>query len=442
MQPELSVTMMPTSELVPYAGNAKEHPDWQIGQIAASIEQFGFNDPVGIWHNPDGDPVIVEGHGRVLAAKMLGIENLPTVTLDHLDDEGRRAYTLAHNKLTTNTGYDEGVLASELDAIEGIDMSEFGFDAPIILEELDGVREDSLPEAVDVASRASLGDVWMLGDHVLLCGDATKAEDVAKVMQGGEADLLLTDPPYNVAYHQNDSSSWDPKLAKQRTDRKVIMNDKFTDELSFQHFIEDATAAALSVMRPGAAYYVWMASMHAPAVFAALEECGVSPKQELVWVKNHFALGRNDYQWMHEAAYYGWKGGGPHYFAPTRCETTVFDDMASLNKMSKPELRKMLEEILSPDAATTVLRFDKPLSSAEHPTMKPVLLFARLIRNSTQRDEIILDPFGGSGTTIIACEQLGRKARCIELDPQYCDVIITRWEQFTGEKAVLLEEQG
>lgn len=431
MQPELSVTMMPTSELVPYAGNAKEHPDWQVGQIAASIEQFGFNDPVGIWHNPNGDPVIVEGHGRVLAAKMLGIESLPTVTLDHLDDEGRRAYTLAHNKLTTNTGYDQDMLDAELDAIENIDMSEFGFDAPAILEELDSVREDTLPEADDVESRASLGDVWMLGEHVLLCGDATKPEDVAKVMRGDEADLLLTDPPYDVNY------------VGKTSDSLTIENDSFESGEAFRSFIAGALTASKPCMRVGAAFYLWFAAgKRTKELFEACEDADLEVRQELYWIKQHFVLGRQDYQWQTEPCLYGWKDGAPHWFAPTRCETNVIEDRADLSKMPKADLVKMLEDILYGGIETDALHEDRPMRNGEHPTMKPVSLFARLIRNSTQRGETVLDPFGGSGTTIIACEQLGRKARCIELDPHYCDVIITRWEQFTGEKAVLLEEQS
>ena len=430
MQPELTVTMMPTSDLVPYAGNAKEHPDWQVGQIAASIEQFGFNDPVGIWHNPDGDPVIVEGHGRVLAAKMLGIESLPTVTLDHLDDEGRRAYTLAHNKLTTNTGYDQDMLDAELDAIENIDMSEFGFDAPAILEELDSVRDDALPEAGDVESMASLGDVWMLGEHVLLCGDATKPEDVAKVTRGDEADLLLTDPPYNVNY------------VGKTSDSLTIENDNFKSDAAFRSFIADALMACKPHMRDGAAFYLWFATRRTRELFEACADANLDVKQELYWIKQHFVLGRQDYQWQTEPCLYGWKDGATHWFAPTRCETNVIEDRADLSKMPKADLVKMLEDILYGGIETDALHEDRPMRNGEHPTMKPVSLFARLIRNSTQRGETVLDPFGGSGTTIIACEQLGRKARCIELDPHYCDVIITRWEQFTGKKAVLLEEQS
>lgn len=193
-------------------------------------------------------------------------------------------------------------------------------------------------------------------------------------------------------------------------------------------------------MRPGAAWYVWLAAMHEPAVHGALVEVGLPPRQELSWVKNHFTLGRQDYQWQHEVALYGWKGGATHYFAPTRCETTVVDDTVNLKKMSKPELRQLLEEIMSPDTPTTVLRYDKPLASAEHPTMKPVALFARLIRNSSRRGDAVLDLFGGSGTTAVACEQMGRDAYLMELDPAYCDVIVERWERLTNKTAKLRKE--
>lgn len=196
-------------------------------------------------------------------------------------------------------------------------------------------------------------------------------------------------------------------------------------------------AAGKAVMRAGATWYVWFAAMHSPAVFQAMEKVGLPPKQELVWVKNHFVLGRSDYQWMHEPCLFGWKGGAPHYFANTRAESTVIDDVQNLKKLSKADLRQMLEEILSPDNPSTVLRFDKPVASAEHPTMKPVKLFARLIRNSSRKGDAVLDLFGGSGTTAIACEQMGRDAYLMELDPSYCDVIVERWERLTGREARL-----
>lgn len=436
--PQLTVTMCPTADLVPYAGNAKIHTDDQVQQIANSIRDFGFNDPVGIWHDADGEPVIVEGHGRVLAAQLLGMEELPTIALDHLTDEQRRAYVHIHNQTTLVSGFDLEALQAELEALPAFDWGSYGFEAGEVLETLDGVQEDE-PLLEAKKPRCKPGDLWALGSHRLLCGDSTDPAQVECLMGGRQADLLLTDPPYNVAYHQNDSDKWDPKLAKQRTDRKVILNDKFDDEASFQRFIEDAMAAGKAAMRPGASWYVWFAAMHGPAVFGAVEEVGLVPKQELCWVKNHFTLGRSDYQWMHEVAYYGWKGGAPHYFAPTRAETTVVDDAQSIKKMSKADMRRLLEELLAPDAATTVLRFDKPLASAEHPTMKPVKLFAQLIRNSSRRGDAVLDLFGGSGTTAVACEQMGRDAYLMELDPAYCDVIIERWERLTGREAALIE---
>ena len=436
--PQLTVVMCPTAQLVPYAGNAKIHTDEQVQQIANSIRDFGFNDPVGIWHDEEGTPVIVEGHGRVLAAELLGMEELPTIALDHLTDEQRRAYVHIHNQTTLTSGFDLEALQAELDALPEFDWTAYGFDAEEALESLDGVEEDGLP-LDEPEPRCKAGDLWALGRHRLLCGDSTDPAQVARLMGERKADLLLTDPPYNVAYHQNDSSNWDPELAKQRTDRKVILNDKFDDEASFQRFLEDALAAGLAVMRPGAAWYVWFAAMHGPAVFGALNEVGLPPKQELSWVKNHFTLGRADYQWQHEVALYGWKGGAQHYFANTRSETTVIDDVQSIKRMSKADMRKLLEELLSPDAPTTVLRFDKPLASAEHPTMKPVKLFAQLVRNSSRRGEAVLDLFGGSGTTAIACEQMGRDAYLMELDPSYCDVIIERWERLTGQTATLVE---
>ena len=435
--PELTIAMLPTDELVPYAGNAKIHTDEQVGQIVASIEQFGFDDPVGVWHDEEGKPVIVEGHGRVLAAKRLGMEQVPTISLDHLTDEQRRAYVHVHNQTTLTSGFDLETLQAELSALPEFDWEAFGFELDEVLEELPELaEEEDIPEPPQ-EPRTKLGDLWVMGRHRLLCGDSTDPAQVARLMGGRAADLLLTDPPYNVAYHNNDSDRWDPALAKQRTDRKTIMNDKFDDEASFERFLVDALASAKAVMRAGAAWYVWFAAMHAPAVHAALGEVGLPPKQELCWVKNHFTLGRSDYQWMHEPCLYGWKGGAGKYFAPTRAEVTVIDDMVSLKKMSKGQLRQMLEQILSPDNPTTVLRYDKPLASAEHPTMKPVPLFAHLIRNSSRRGEAVLDAFGGSGTTAIACEQMGRDAYLMELDPAYCDVIVARWERLTGKKATL-----
>lgn len=439
MQPKLKIETMKVADLVPYAGNAKEHPDWQIDQIAASIEQFGMNDPVGIWHDKDGRPTIVEGHGRVLALKRLGVEECPVIALDHLDDDGRRAYVHVHNQTTLTSGFDLDVLNAELADIPGFDWEDFGFDPPVSNEEtrsLEDVEETEIPVAP--AERVHLGEIWKLGDHILMCGDSTNIADMAKLLRGGVVDLLLTDPPYNVAYNQNDSAGWDPEKAHQRKDRMTILNDKWSDENAFRRFIADALDAAAAHLKPGAAFYVWFAAMHTPALYGAAEDAGLTVRQELVWAKGHFTLGRQDYQWMHEVCLYGWTEGS-HYFTPIRNEATVIDDMKDVKKMTKAELEEVVESLMAGGVETSVLRYAKPNVSDLHPTTKPIKLFARLILNSTKEGETVLDSFGGSGTTLMAAEQLGRKARVMELDPHYCDVIIQRWEEFTGKTAELME---
>jgi site-specific DNA-methyltransferase (adenine-specific) len=234
------------------------------------------------------------------------------------------------------------------------------------------------------------------------------------------ANLLLTDPPYNVDYHGTSGS---------------IKNDNFKSEDAFKDFLTDAFKSASSKMMPGAAFYVWFASVHSPSVYTAIQEGGLLPKQELEWVKSQFTLGRQDYQWAHEPCVYGWKDGAAHYFAPLRNEWSVIDDAMNTRKMTKTQLREALENILTNGIETTVLRYAKPASSELHPTTKPVKLFARLIQNSSRENEIVLDIFGGSGTTMMAAEQLHRRAFLMELDPHYCDVIIKRWESLTGMKA-------
>jgi DNA modification methylase len=430
IQPKLQVETVPTDTLVPYVGNAKEHPEWQVEQIANSINQFGFNDPVGVWHDGDGNAIIVEGHGRVLAAKLLGMQQIPVVTLDHLDDEGRRAYTLAHNKLTTNTGYDEETLIAELNAISNIDMTELGFDESELsgLEDIDGVTEDEPPAGNQVEQRVNAGELWRMGEHFLLCGDATNLDDVAKVLGGGLADLLLTDPPYNVDYVGGTS------------DKLTIANDNFDSSESFRKFIADSLIACKPHLQAGAAFYIWFATRRTKELFDACSDAELEIRQELYWIKQQFVLGRQDYQWQTEPCLYGWKEGAAHWFAPTRSETNVIEDKADLKKMSKADLRKMLEDILSGGIQTDALHEDRPMRNGEHPTMKPVSLFARLIRNSTRRGQVVLDVFAGSGTTVAACEQMGRKARLIELDPHYCDVILARWENLTGQRAELVSE--
>ena len=390
----LSKSTMKVSQLVPYVGNAKEHPDWQVDQIAASIEAFGFNDPIAVWQDIAGHWIIVEGHGRLLAAKQLGMKEVPVIRLDHLDDEGRRAYTLAHNKLTMNTDFDLDILEDELHSIEGFDMTEFGFEEIAFnLVDFEGdVDDEPMPEEVE--TRCKEGDVWELGNHRVVCGDATSEEDLDRLMDGRTAQLYLTDPPYGVSY------------VGKTEDALTIENDDMDDE-GLGDFLDASFSNAVRAMDPGAAFYVFHADSKGHVFRQALTDNGLPIRECLIWVKNTLVLGRQDYHWRHEPCLYGWKDGGSHHWYSDRRQTTV-------------------------------LEFDRPTANREHPTMKPVPLLAYLVRNSSQKGETVLDTFGGSGSTLLACEKLGRSCCMMELDPHYCDVILQRWEDLTGRKAVRL----
>lgn len=434
-QPELVVEEMPVDELVPYANNAKEHPQKQIDEIAESISEFGNCDPIGIWHNERGEAEIVEGHGRVLALKKLGIKTAPVISLDHLTDEQRRIYTHVHNQTTLSSGFDEATLIEDMDNLNA-DWGALGFQEFLPrLEEEQTLEEVDVP--ADVVCRCKPGEIWTLGQHRVMCGSATCADDVKRLVGGGLVDLYLTDPPYNVTLGQHMRPS-ELKQLHRRTDGLVIENDAWDDEDAFVAFLKSAFDNALGVMRPGAAFYIWHAHTESHAFFEACMCAGFEVRQCLVWAKNTFALGRQDYQWKHEPCLYGWKEGAAHYFKDARNLTTVFEDAYSANveKMKKSELQALVKEILSDGVSTTVIHEDKPAASREHPTMKPIRLMGRLIQNSSRPGQTVLDSFGGSGSTLMACEQLGRKCLTMELDPHYCDVIIERWEMMTGEKAV------
>ena len=245
---------------------------------------------------------------------------------------------------------------------------------------------------------------------------------------GVEVSLLLTDPPYNVDYEGCTK------------DRLTIANDRFDNDADFRNFIADALTACKPHMKAGAAFYIWFAAWRTIELFQACGDAGLDVRQELYWIKQTFALGHQDYQWQTEPCLYGWKEGAAHWFAPTRCEHNVIDDAVDPSKMKKADLVQMVRDFLDNGVETDAIRADKPMRSAEHPTMKPVALFARLIRNSSRKGDCVLDVFGGSGTTLIACEQMGRKAYLMELDPRYCDVIIRRWEKLTGKQAELVSE--
>lgn len=422
---ELKIEYVPVESLKPYEKNARSHGKEDLKAIIASIQDFGFNDPIGAWNN-----IIVEGHGRWLAAKELGMETVPVIRLDELTDEQRKAYALAHNKTAELSNWDFDVLAAELKDISEFDMSQFGFDMAAVGEEETEVQDDNFVEELPKSATTRLGDIFKLGGHYLICGDSTDPETIKKLLQGQQADLLLTDPPYNVDY-----------VGKTK-DALKIENDKKTDS-DFHKLLVDAFQAADQGMRPGAAFYIWHADLEGFNFRGACREIGWQVRQCLVWNKNTFVLGRQDYQWKHEPCLYGWKDGAAHYFVDDRTQSTVFEDKGNdIDHMKKEEMKALLKEIFEDKVSTTVIEEDKPSRSAEHPTMKPIKLLARQIKNSSKPGENVLDIFGGSGSTLITCEQLGRHCYTVELDPKYCDVIIKRWEDFTGQQAVKINDES
>lgn len=411
----LTIEYVDINSVKPYKGNAKLHPREQIEQIKESIDKFGMDDPIGIWKDE-----IVEGHGRLIACQELGYTEIPIIRLDHLTDEERRAYTLAHNKLTMNSDFDLDILNDELMKFETIDMGAFGFDISSNIDDLEDLIEDEIPEAPE-EPKSKPGDIYRLGSHRLMCGDSTNQEDVDKLMDGELADLVVTDPPYNVAIENSQGMK--------------IKNDNMAGD-QFQEFLTEAFRSMNAALKKGGAFYIWFASREHINFETALKNNNLEVRQELIWNKNSLVLSRQDYQWKHEPCLYGWKDGEAHYFIDDRTQTTVIEDKRpEIKKMKKEQLVELLEEIYSDKISTTIINEDRPSVNDLHPTMKPIKLLARQIKNSSRMGEKVLDLFGGSGSTLITCEQLNRKCFMMEYDPVYVDVIIERWENFTGKKA-------
>ena len=394
MEEKLQVVYRRVEDLIPYARNARTHSEEQVTRIASSIKEFGWTNPILL----DGDNGIIAGHGRVMAATKLGIEEVPTIQLSGLSDAQKKAYILADNRLALDAGWDEEMLRLELQELEeaGFDLELTGFDEGEINELLaEATTEESedaeIPEPPK-DPKSIKGEVWILGTHRLMCGDSTSIDDVEKLMGGGRSDLYLTDPPYNVAYEGKTKDSL------------TIQNDSMDDE-SFRQFLVDAFVAADTVMHEGAAFYIWHADSEGFNFRGACRDVGWKVRECLIWSKNTFVMGRQDYQWQHEPCLYGWKEGASHKWYSDRSQTTIIE-------------------------------CNKPSRNGDHPTMKPVELFRYLIENSSKRGDVVFDSFGGSGTTLIACEEVGRSARLMELDPVYCDVIVERWQNMTGLQAV------
>lgn len=354
------------------------------------------------------------------------IEN-PTATIvraDELTETQKKEFIIKDN--VSFGEWDDDMLAEDFDEA---DLADWGMGDDMLAEDSEKEAEEddySDEDAENAPTRCNPGDIWILGNHRLMCGDSTKESDVAKLMNNEKADLLLTDPPYNVDYQGGTK------------DKMKIANDNM-DDVAFVGFLTAAFNCAIQAMRPGAAFYVWHADSKGFEFRTALKEVGLTLRETLIWVKNALVLGRQDYQWRHEPCLYGWKDGASHYFIDDRSQSTVFEDAGvDYRKMKKDELLKIVLRLTDVSIPNTVLYEDKPTKNDIHPTMKPVKLMAPLIKNSSKSEQLVLDLFGGSGSTLIACEQIGRKCYTMEFDPKYCDAILDRWEKLTGMKAELI----
>ena len=391
------------SSLKPNPENPNMHGAEQLELLGKIIKKTGWRAPITVSKRSG---LITKGHGRRLAAIKAGLEYAPVEYQDYASEEEEHADLIADNRIAELAEMDDEKLSDllrELDSIDDFDMDLTGFDENALIDMIgeqissDDIEEDEVPEPeTNVFSRT--GDLWILGKHRLLCGDSTKEEEVNRLMGGQQADLYVTDPPYNVSY------------TGKTKDALTIENDEMADG-DFRQFLIDSFAAADANMKPGAAFYIWHADSEGYNFRGACKDTGWDVRECLIWNKNTMVLGRQDYQWKHEACLYGWKPGAPHNWYSDRKQTTVID-------------------------------MDKPQRNGEHPTMKPVKLFAYLIQNSSKEGDIVLDSFGGSGTTIMACEKMEREARLMELDPRYVDVIVRRYIRETGDENVKVERNG
>lgn len=402
----------------------------RLVQSLTEHPKFLETSPLKVYADPGkaGHYVIIGGNMRRRALSELGYKEVPcAVIAPDTPVEELRAYTIIDNN-SYGTWDIEAIEADwDMDELEkwGIDLPDITMEAE--RKERDAEEDGFSGDDVDNApTRTHGGELWALGEHRMLVGDSTRPEDMERLTGGAMADLLLTDPPYNVDY-QGDTR-----------DRLKIANDKMSDR-RFLEFLTAAFRNAAQAMRAGASFYIWHASMRSDCFNEAVRAAGLQCTQLIIWYKNALVLGRSDYQWIHEPCLYGWKEGAAHYFSYDRSQTTVYDDTVDYRKMDKRELLKVIQELTRPSTVpTTVWREDKPARSELHPTMKPVRLFGRSVRNSTRPGDTVLDPFAGSGTAIIACEQLGRRCLSMEYEPRYADAILARWERMTGKKAKMI----
>lgn len=416
---EMKIEYLNIADIQPYENNPRNNDD-AVEYVANSIREFGFKVPIII----DRNNVIVAGHTRLKASELLGLTEVPCIRADDLTDEQIKAFRLADNKVSEIATWNMDLLREELDGIE-MAMEEFGFE-DIGIDDIDITEDDfDFEEAFEKPARTKRGEIYKLGDHRLMCGDSTVWEDVQKLMNGLTADMIMTDPPYNV----NVSNS----------QGMTIDNDNMQDE-QFYNFLESAFGNMAEVLKEGGPFYIWYAGKEHINFESALRANDLWPRQQLIWVKSQFILGRQDYQWQHEPCLYGWKEGSGHFFIYDRTQSTVLEKPINYDDLTREQAIKIIKDMLAEEQATTIIKEKKPTKNDLHPTMKPVPMLARLINNSSEKGDLVLDLFGGSGSTMIACEELGRTCYMMEYDPKYADVIIDRWEELTGRKAVKLGE--
>ncbi len=395
--------LWPVSRLKRYDRNSRTHSDAQVAKIARSMVEFGFTNPILV---DSGTETIIAGHGRLSAAESIGLEQVPVIVLDHLSESQRRAYIIADNRLALDAGWDEAVLAAELAELQadGFDLELTGFDDDEIEKLLEDIEPEVEPEGnpEDVPEPPSqpvtvLGDVWLLGKHRLMCGDSTSIDAVDRLLDGAKPNLMVTDPPYGVEYEAGWRAEAKGRAKTEREETSRLQNDDRADWY-------DAW-----VLFPGDVAYVWHASAFTGVVKESLERADFQVRQQIIWNKNVHALSRSAYHWKHEPCWYAVRNGKDASWLAGRDQMTVWD------------------------IPSVIFEKDK----TAHPTQKSIGIYERPIENHTKRGESLYEPFGGSGTQIIACEKLGRVSYTMELDPKFCDVIIKRWENMTGKQAVL-----
>ncbi len=405
------------SDLKEYENNPRDNTA-AVDVVANSIKEFGFKVPIIV----DGNNIIIAGHTRFKAAISLGLEEVPCIVANDLTPEQVKAFRLADNKVGEIASWDLDKLKLELENIDGLDMSLFGFEADV---EPDEVYEDDFDpnEHIPETPFSQIGDIYILGNHRLTCGDSAKEEDIKRLVDGKQIDLVLTDPPYNVDVGAKGDGN-------EQFDNRRIKNDNMPSD-DFLAFLVKVFKNMREVLKEGGSYYVCHGSSTLVEFDRALQLNNLKPRQQLIWNKNSLVLGRQDFQWRHECIYYGWKEGKAHYFIDDRTITTVIDAPSlDFKSMKKEELIQRLEDVYS--LKNSVLNHDKPTKNDLHPTMKPISLLADLLKYSSKVGENVMDPFGGSGSTLIACEELKRNAFLNELDENYVDVIVKRYINLKG----------